>query len=166
MWNSVWYPHKKHQCWHWQSTKRATKLVISLKKIPCTERLQKLNLPMLTYRRLKGDMIEVFKIVNNMYDASLVPVLSLTLHISLEEIPLSWWISVFIMMLDNTGVFIHRIINIWNSLPFNGIPAPMSTVHTHTYVHIMVSHTVIWERGTSVGPIYVSACCGVGSDHA
>jgi len=44
---------------------------------------------MLTYRRLKGDMIEVFKIVNNMYDASLVPVLSLTLHISLEEIPLS-----------------------------------------------------------------------------
>ena len=59
------------------------------KKIPYTERLQKLNLPMLTYRRLKGDMIEVFKIVDNMHDASLVPVLSLTLHISLEEIPLS-----------------------------------------------------------------------------
>ena len=35
------------------------------------------NLPTLKYRRLRGDMIDVFKIANNMYDASYksVPVL-------------------------------------------------------------------------------------------
>ena len=48
--------------------KRATKLVINLKKIPYTNRLQRLKLPTLKYRRLRGDMIEVFKITHNIYD--------------------------------------------------------------------------------------------------
>ena len=39
----------------------ATKLVINLKKIPYTNRLQRLKLPTLKYRRLRGDMIEVFR---------------------------------------------------------------------------------------------------------
>ena len=37
--------------------KRATKLVISLKKISYTDRLVYLGLPTLKYRRLRGDMI-------------------------------------------------------------------------------------------------------------
>ena len=39
--------------------KRATKLVISLKKFPYKERLLQLNLHTLKYKRLRGDMIEV-----------------------------------------------------------------------------------------------------------
>jgi len=37
--------------------KRATKLVISIRKLPYKERLQHLNLYSLKYRRLRGDMI-------------------------------------------------------------------------------------------------------------
>ena len=48
--------------------KRATKLVICLKNLPYVERLKQLKLPTLKYRRLRGDMIEVFKIVHNYYD--------------------------------------------------------------------------------------------------
>jgi hypothetical protein len=33
-----------------------------------TLRLKKLKMPMLKYRRLRGDMIETFKIVNGIYD--------------------------------------------------------------------------------------------------
>ena len=55
--------------------KRATKLIISLKTLPYKERLRKLKLPTLKYRRLRGDMIEVFKIINNMYSTVSVPVL-------------------------------------------------------------------------------------------
>ena len=33
------------------------------------ERLRKLNLPSMTYRRLRGDMIETLKILNNIYDS-------------------------------------------------------------------------------------------------
>jgi len=47
--------------------KRATKLVISLRKLPYKERLQPLNLYTLKYRKLRGDMIEVFKILHPMY---------------------------------------------------------------------------------------------------
>ena len=47
--------------------KEPLKLTISLKNCSHKERLQILNLPTLKYRRLRGDMIDVFKIANNMY---------------------------------------------------------------------------------------------------
>ena len=46
-----------------KNQKRATKLVISLKKLPYKDRLMQLNLHTLKYRRLRGDMIEVYKII-------------------------------------------------------------------------------------------------------
>ena len=36
-----------------------------------------LNLPTLTYRRFRGDMIETYKILNNVYDKDVVPLLAL-----------------------------------------------------------------------------------------
>jgi len=36
--------------------------------LPHVERLKQLKLPTLKYRRLRGDMIEVFKIIHNYYD--------------------------------------------------------------------------------------------------
>jgi len=47
---------------------RATKLIISLNKLLYLERLRQLELSTLKYRRLRGDMIEVFKIIHNYYD--------------------------------------------------------------------------------------------------
>ena len=67
--NSVWCPHKLGDIKEIEKVqKRATKLVINLKKIPYTNRLQRLKLPTLKYRRLLGDMIEVFKTTHNIYD--------------------------------------------------------------------------------------------------
>ena len=43
---------------------RATKLVDGLNKLSYSERLRKLNLPTLVYRRLRGDLIEMYKHVN------------------------------------------------------------------------------------------------------
>ena len=48
--------------------KRATKLVTSLKKLPYNDRLRCLKLPTLTYRRHRGDIIEVYKIIIGKYD--------------------------------------------------------------------------------------------------
>ena len=53
--------------------KRATKLVIKLKNKSYIDRLIYLNLPTLKYRRLRGDMIEVFKITHNVYDTAVSP---------------------------------------------------------------------------------------------
>jgi hypothetical protein len=47
---------------------RATKQIPSLKNLDYTYRLKKLKMPTLRYRRLRGDMIEAFKISNGIYD--------------------------------------------------------------------------------------------------
>jgi hypothetical protein len=43
--------------------------------MPYKERLIYLQLPTLNYRRLLGNMIEVYKIMNSVYSASVAPVL-------------------------------------------------------------------------------------------
>ena len=47
---------------------RATKLIPGFKKFTCEELLKKLNLPTLKYLRLRGDMLEVYKILHGVYD--------------------------------------------------------------------------------------------------
>ena len=39
-----------------------------MKDLEYGERLRELKLPSLEYRRIRGDMIEVYKILNNLYD--------------------------------------------------------------------------------------------------
>jgi len=47
---------------------RATKLVISIKNLTYKDTLKRLKLPTLKYRRIRGNMIEVYKILTNKYD--------------------------------------------------------------------------------------------------
>ena len=48
--------------------KRATKLVPSLKNLPYEERLRSLNLPTLQYRRMRSDLIHIYKLTHNMLE--------------------------------------------------------------------------------------------------
>ena len=55
---------------HYQRVQmRATKLVITIKNLTYKDRLKRLKLPTLKYRRIRGDMIEVYKILTNKYDS-------------------------------------------------------------------------------------------------
>jgi len=49
--------------------KMATKLIIAVKPLKYEERLRYLNLPTLKYRRIRGDIIEVYKMFSGRYDA-------------------------------------------------------------------------------------------------
>jgi len=72
--NSVWSPHRKSDIEQIEKfQKSATKLVVSLRNLPCKECLMRLNLHTLKYRRLRGDMIEVFKIIHHKYDNTVAP---------------------------------------------------------------------------------------------
>jgi len=48
--------------------KRATKQIPGFNNLSCHERLKKLKLPTIAYRRIRGDMIETYKIINEKYD--------------------------------------------------------------------------------------------------
>ena len=59
---SVWAPHfRKHINMLENVQIRASKLVDGLGNVDYPERVKRLNLPTLAYRRLRGDMIEIYK---------------------------------------------------------------------------------------------------------
>ena len=47
---------------------RAVKFIVRDKNKSYEERLRVVKLPTLKYRRIRGDMIEVYKIINGIYD--------------------------------------------------------------------------------------------------
>ena len=66
--NAVWYPvYKKDSTLLENVQRRATKLVPGLRDEPYETRLQRLKLPSLQYRRVCGDMIELFKHITGIY---------------------------------------------------------------------------------------------------
>ena len=69
--NSVWAPkYKKDALLLENVQRRATRLVTKLKKLDYEKRLEEMDLPSLAYRRLRGDLIEAYKQLNNSYDAA------------------------------------------------------------------------------------------------
>ena len=55
-----------------QVQKRATKQIPEMKNLNYEERLRKLKLPTLGYRRVRGDMIEMYKIIKGKYDKDVI----------------------------------------------------------------------------------------------
>ena len=67
--NTVWCPHlRKHIDLIEGVQRRFTKLIIGCRGLSYNERLKFLGLPSLEYRRMRGDLIEVFKILHGCYD--------------------------------------------------------------------------------------------------
>ena len=67
--NCVWSPINKTDSTLIENVqKRATKLVPDLRSLEYEERLKTLGLPSLTYRRLRGDLIETYKLTHKIYN--------------------------------------------------------------------------------------------------
>ncbi len=61
----IWTPYlKKDKIATENVQRRATRMVMDLTSLPYHERLKILGLPTLEYRRLRADMIQVYKILN------------------------------------------------------------------------------------------------------
>ena len=67
--SSVWNPYKQKHIEAIENVqKRATKQLPNMSDLSYEERLRKLHLPTLTFRRIRGDMIETYKIMHEIYD--------------------------------------------------------------------------------------------------
>ena len=115
--NSVWNPYKKYLIAAIERVqKRATKMIGSCKKMPYSERLRYLDLPTLKFRRIRGDMIEVFKILNGIYDTHIVPTLLLNQDTRTRgnSLKLMHTRSKYDVRKYS---FCSRVVGIWNTLP-------------------------------------------------
>ena len=106
--------------------RRATKQLPELSKLSYPERLKKLKLPTLACRRNRGDMIEVFKIVNGIYNTSGTNLLKLNRDCTIREGNRGNSKKLYVQRarIDLRKYnFSIRVAKIWNSLPENVINA-------------------------------------------
>ena len=70
---TVWAPCKARDMKMLQNIqRRCTRQVTNLKNLPSEDWLRILKLPTLSYHHLRGDLIEVYKILHGFYDKELV----------------------------------------------------------------------------------------------
>ena len=78
---NVWSPYKMKYIERIEKVqRRATKLLPNLSKMSYEGRLRKIGLPTLAYRRVRGDMIEVYKRLHGLYDIDGCPNLHLATY--------------------------------------------------------------------------------------
>ena len=144
---SMWSPHQAKFVNMLENVqKRATQLVDGLGNLEYSERLRKLKLPSLKYRRLRGDMIEVFKHYNT-YDkkvlsASFQPRIRSSrrhqyqLH---ERVPQD----------GTTGIqansFYYRVSRAWNVLPQSVVSAPSIDAFKNRYDQHMENAPILYD---------------------
>ena len=129
---TVWAPHlKKHIAMLERVQIRATKLVDGLGSMDYTERLNKLDLPTLVYRRARGDMIEVYKHLH-IHDQDTIPK-NFRLHnrgSRRHDHQLVWNMPKDGTRGIQTNSFYYRTIKNWDELPRNVVNA--TTINTFT----------------------------------
>jgi hypothetical protein len=123
--NQVWAPMLKRQEIVIENVqRRATKLIPGFKEMSYEERLRKLNLPTLKYRRIRGDMIEMFKIMTHKYDERVSNFIEMhqsdqttrghQYKIKKQQVRLN----------VRKNSFVNRSVDSWNGLPSNVVNAP------------------------------------------
>ena len=123
---SIWSPYKQKYKDAIENVQRcATKQLPGMKNIPYEERLQRLKLPTLAYRRTHGDMIEVYKLLHGKYDSDVSNIFKL--HSDTREGTRGHSLKLFIERAC-TNVrkesFSLRVNRLWNDLPEVVVTAP------------------------------------------
>ena len=120
--NVVWHPYLRKDIDSLERVQmRATKLVSNLKDLPYELRLKELKLPTLAHRRLRGDMIQTFKLVKRLDDCPLENFFTIAHYnkrghsYKLEKPRCSLSFTL--------NQFSYRVINVWNSLPQHVVDA-------------------------------------------
>ena len=117
--NCIWYPRLKRQSVVIEKVqRRATKLVQGLQNVPYSQRLKELNLPTLKARRIRGDLIQAFKIFNNIDDLHVQDLFILSEYDKTRNSTDKIFIQ-FSRTNARKMFFTNRVAPLWNRLPSN-----------------------------------------------
>ena len=120
----VWHPlHIKNKKIIENVLCRASKQVPCCKDLSYKERLTKLKIPCMIYRKLRGDQIEVYKMLNNHYDKEIDIPLRLS-KITRGDASKPKLIKSKIHKDIRANFFSNRVVNFWNKLPSSVTSAP------------------------------------------
>ena len=117
--NVVWNNKSRKHANSIEKVQRSfTKYITEVKDMDYNDRLKYLNLPSLEFRRLRGDLIEIFKITNKIYDSKTTDKL---FNFSSNQQGLRQHNFKIFKSHTNKKLFknffTNRSINIWNKLP-------------------------------------------------
>ena len=125
---SVWHPHKiKHIEMIESVQRRATRYLPGLKSLSYENRLKILNLPSLTYRRIRGDMIIVYKLLNNYYNVDPSLLINLKTYSDVRLTGRNHILAIFHEFCNKDTrkyFFTNRVAHHWNNLPHHVIFSP------------------------------------------
>ena len=116
--NTAWSPGlRKHIDEIEKIQKNYTRCIYKVKHLSYKERLKKLKLPSLEFRRFRGDLIQTFKILRNYYDKSTVCslfMLNENQNLRGHKYKLK---KTYYKKLQYKNFFTQRVVNHWNKLP-------------------------------------------------
>ena len=125
--SSVYSPYKmKHIDTIESVQRRATKQLPGMKDLTYPERLRLLKLPTMSYRRVRGDMIEMFKITHGIYDRRVCDFINLQADLPTRTSTRGNSYRIQHIRTSSTArkhVFAVRTAPVWNSLPDNVVSA-------------------------------------------
>ena len=115
----IWFPFKMKHIEQIEAVqRRATHLIPNLKHMSYENRLKKLSLPTLTYRKIRGDMIQVFKILHGYCDIEPSKLLKLKRDLNIRTTGCNHPYSVFQEFCHHNSrkfFFSNRITHHWNN---------------------------------------------------
>ena len=123
--NQIWSPYLVKDVMALENVqRRVTRMIPKMKELSYEERLRKLKLPTLAYRRLRGDVIEIYKMTSGIYDQDVTENLlkfnrntrTRGHNLRLEKPHCRLDIRKF--------SFFQRVVGPWNSLPSDIVNAP------------------------------------------
>ncbi len=166
----VWYPYKaKYLDLSENVQRRATKQLPGFRNLTYEERLQRLKLPTLAYRRARGDMIEVFKIVHNVYDRTTTVFLKLTIDFVTRQPGRGQDLQLHQRRSQRNlrkHFFSLRVAQIWNSLPLCVMGAQSVATFKCLDKHLGMSYHIIyhiifsvWQTHSLLTALDSRLCC-------
>lgn len=147
---TVWNPYRKELIEKIERVQmRATKLLPGLENLPYVERLKKLKLPTLKFRRIRGDIIELYKMINNKYDPRVC--------IKIKYAPFSSTRGNSKKIFQQhckydlrKHFFMNRVACLWNSLPEHVIMSSSINVFKSNLDHFWADQDVLYDMHADI----------------
>ena len=154
--STIWYPLKKEYVNLVEGTqRRATSLVPELKHLSYEGRLRKLNLPSLVYRRLRGDLLEIFKLTHGMYNIDPSTIIKYRKQSELRTGLRGHDHMIDIMYIKSKSkkhFLPNRTAKLWNSLPIRVVNALNLNQFKNNLDKLWINQEVLFDFTRDIDP--------------